>query len=108
MRFLIAVLDSVSPSGSGNEMEAIDAFNDSLQANGHWIIAVGIAAPSTAVLIDNRNDAGSAIEAPLYDNPEFMSGFWLIHAADLEEAKALAAAGSKACNRRVELRPLLG
>jgi hypothetical protein len=70
MRFLIAVIDSVSQSGSGNEMEAIDA--------------------------------------PLYDNPEFMSGFWLIHAADLEEAKALASAGSKACNRRVELRPLLG
>jgi hypothetical protein len=31
----------------------------------------------------------------------------LINAADQDEALALAAAGSKACNRKVELRPYL-
>jgi hypothetical protein len=37
-----------------------------------------------------------------------MSGFWLIHAADHAEALALAAAGSQACNRKVEVRALHG
>jgi hypothetical protein len=37
-----------------------------------------------------------------------MSGFWIIQADSLEQAQALAAEGSKACNRKVELRPFLG
>lgn len=108
MRFLIAVIDDNSNTAGPDEMAQIDAFNDKLQENGHWIIAVGINTPKTATLIDNRAGAGVFTDGPLYDNKEYMSGFWLIHAADLEEAKQLAAEGSKACNRRVELRPLLG
>ena len=44
---------------------------------------------------------------PLFDAKENFSGFWLIEAANVDVAKELAFAGSKACNRRVELRPLL-
>ena len=42
MRFIIFVIDN-QPNGSasGNEMEAIDAFNESLQKNGHWVTAAG-------------------------------------------------------------------
>lgn len=35
-------------------------------------------------------------------------GHWLITAPNRDVARALAAQGSLACNRRVELRPLLG
>ena len=108
MRFLIAVIDDNSNSARPDEMAQIDAFNDKLQENGHWIIAVGINSPKTATLIDNRDGAGVFTEGPLHNNKEYMSGFWLIQAANLEEAKELAAEGSKACNRKVELRPLLG
>lgn len=108
MRFIIAVIDSQSGSASGDEMAAIDAFNDGLRANGHWIIACGVNSPSTATVFDNRAGAGIVIDGPLIDNDEFMSGFWLIEAENLEIAQQLAAAGSKACNRKVELRPLLG
>jgi hypothetical protein len=37
-----------------------------------------------------------------------MTGFWIIQADSLEQAQALAAEGSKARNRQVELRPFLG
>ena len=47
-------------------------------------------------------------DGPLHESTEFVSGFWIVTAPDLDAARALAAAGSKACNRRVELRPLLG
>jgi hypothetical protein len=108
MRFIIAVIDSKSRSASGDEMAAIDEFNDKLQANGHWIIACGIDDPEKAVVLDNRNDLGFVAEGPLHSTDEFMAGFWLIHAENIEEAKALAAEGSKACNRKVEVRPILG
>ncbi|MBB5616808.1 hypothetical protein BJ959_000304 [Chryseoglobus frigidaquae] len=37
-----------------------------------------------------------------------MSGFWIIEAPDRDAALALAAEGSRACNRVVELRPFYG
>jgi hypothetical protein len=44
----------------------------------------------------------------LFDAKENYSGFWLIQTTDLASAQKLAFEGSKACNRKVELRPLLG
>lgn len=108
MRFLLSVIDSASRTGTSDEMAAIDIFNDKLQNNGHWIFACGVDAPSSANLIDNRADAGSVVKGSFVDNDEFQSGFWIINAADQEEAIALALEGSKACNRKVEVRPLLG
>ena len=108
MRFLISVIDSESNSGTGDEMAAIDAFNDKLQANDQWIFACGIASPSTATTIDNRGGAGLVSAGPANDNVEYQSGFWLIKADSREAAEALAAEGSKACNRKVEVRALLG
>ncbi len=108
MRFLIAVIHDTSETASSDEMAAIDVFNDSLIANGHWEFACGIDGPSTATVIDNRNGAGLVSAGPLVEWPEYMSGLWIIEAADLEQAQQLATEGSKACNRKVELRPLLG
>jgi hypothetical protein len=108
MRFLIAVIDDRSNSANSNEMVAIDEFNDHLQANGLMIMACGIEDPSQSKLIDNRADAGLSSTGPLIDTKEFMAGFWLINAGSEEQAEELAAWGSKACNRKVELRKLHG
>ena len=108
MRFIIAVIDSSSNSASGDERDAIDVFNDYLEANGHWILACGIDSPSTATVIDNRQGSGIQTEGPLIDSSEYMSGFWIINATNYEQALQLATAGSLACNRKVEVRPLLG
>jgi hypothetical protein len=108
MRFLIKVMDSKSNSGSSDEMVAIDAFNDMLQANGHFILAVGIEDPAQSVVIDNRSDAGLISNGPVNNTEEYMAGFWIIKADSVEQAKELASQGSKACNRKVEVRTLHG
>jgi len=106
MKFLISVIDDLSNSGTPAEMEAINAFNDGLRENGQWIFAWGLQAPETATVIDNRNGASTETGKPLFDAKENFSGLWLIDAADAETAKKLAYDASKACNRKVELRPL--
>lgn len=108
MRFVIYVIDNATNTGGSDEMAAIDAFNDHLQANNHWITAAGIGAPATAKLIDNRLDVGIVNPGSLFNTNEFYSGFWLIQADSDAKALELALAGSKACNRKVELRPYLG
>lgn len=107
MRFLIFVIDNFDGLATGDEMVAIDAFNDQLRADGNWIFAGGLSGPSMGTLIDNRAGADIAIGESLFNSPENYSGFWLIQADSHEIALRLAKAGSKACNRRVELRPLL-
>jgi hypothetical protein len=107
MRFIIFVIDNENNLANGNEMEQIDLFNEMLQANNHWIYAAGLGAPKSAKLIDNREDNDLLLLQSLFDSKDYYSGFWLIEAPDEGSAILLAKAGSKACNRRVELRPFL-
>ena len=51
--------------------------------------------------------AGLVTDGPFVESKEFVVGFWIIDVPSHEIAQQLAAAGSKACNRRVELRPFL-
>ncbi|NDI24601.1 MAG: hypothetical protein EBY87_03565 [Actinobacteria bacterium] len=47
-------------------------------------------------------------EGPFKPAPEFFSGFWIIDVPNREIAESLAKKASAACNRKVELRPILG
>ena len=107
-RFMIFVIDDATGSASAEEMRAIDHFNDGLRSRGQWIFAGGLAAPLHGNVIDNRQDAYLSTGKPLWDAQENYSGFWLIEAENSELATQLAFEASKACNRKVELRPLLG
>jgi hypothetical protein len=109
MRFLINVIESIDrPAHSRQEIDAIDAFNNEMVAAGERVLAVGIASPENSIQIDNRDGQVKYIKESLADSNEYVSGFWIIDVPNQEIALELAARGSKACNRRVELRPLLG
>lgn len=108
MKFLISVIDDLSGSGTPDEMEAIDTFNDQLRVDGHWVFAGGLDSPSTAAVIDNRHGLNAYTEGPFIESKENFSGFWIIEAPNLEKARELAFEGSKSCNRKVELRPFFG
>ena len=105
MKFLISVIDTINNSGTAQEMVEIDKFNDQLRADGQFIFAWGLHAPESATVIDNRGDANLSSGKPLFDADENFSGFWIIDVADADTAKNLAFTASKACNRKVELRP---
>jgi hypothetical protein len=107
MQYLISVIHDQSSLGTADEMAAIDVFNDRLQAEGHWVFAGGLALPDTATVIDNRDGEAMLTDGPFLESKEYLAGFWAIEAPDLDVALELAAEGSKACNRKVEVRPFL-
>jgi hypothetical protein len=41
------------------------------------------------------------------ESKEFLAGFWILEAPDIDVTLRLAAEGSKACNRKIEVRPFL-
>src|SRR5262245_32552671 len=107
MQYLVSVIDDQSGSATPSEMAAIDTFNDRLKAEGHWVFAGGLASPSAATVIDNRDGAAVFTDGPFVESKEYLAGFWIMEAADLDVALQLAAEGSKACNRKIEVRPFL-
>ena len=107
MQYLVSVIFDSDGLATEDEHAAIDVFNDRLVAAGHWVFAGGLAAPSSATVIDNRGDEAMFTAGPFVESKEHLAGFWIIEAADLDEALKLATAGSKACNRKVEVRPFL-
>jgi len=107
MQYLFSVIHDTPSLATPDEDAAIDVFNDGLQAEGHWVFAGGLAGPSSATVIDNRGGEPIFTDGPFLESKEYLAGFWVIEAADLDVALRLAAEGSKACNRKVEVRPFL-
>jgi hypothetical protein len=107
MRYLVSVIHDDVGLATPEEDAAIDVFNERLQAGGHWVFAGGLAAPDTATVIDNRGEEAIVTDGPFLESKEYLAGFWVIEAPDLDVALELATDGSKQCNRRVEVRPFL-
>lgn len=107
MQYLVSVIDDGDGPATPVEDAAIDVFNDGLRAEGHWVFGGGLGSPGTATVIDNRGGAGMLTDGPFVESKEYLAGFWIIEAADLDVALKLATEGSRACNRKVEVRPFL-
>jgi hypothetical protein len=107
MQYLVSVIAHATDSDTPEEQAAIDVFNDRLQAEGHWVFAGGLGSPSSATVIDNRGEEAMFSDGPFVESKEYLAGFWIMEAADLDVALRLAAEGSKACNRKIEVRPFL-
>ena len=111
MMYLLSVIDGSRPAPGGSsaadEEAALDAFNERLQAEGRWVFAGGLGEPSPATVIDNRDGAGLVTDGPFLESKEYLGGLWVIEAPDLDVALELATEGSKACNRKIEVRPFL-
>ncbi|GAA1008367.1 hypothetical protein Aple_070160 [Acrocarpospora pleiomorpha] len=107
MQYLVSVIFDKDSLATEDEQAAIDVFNDRLVAEGYWVFAGGLGAPSSATVIDNRGGEAMFTDGPFLESKEYLAGFWITEATDLDVALKLAAEGSKACNRKVEVRPFL-
>jgi len=107
MQYLFSVIHDKLDVAPQTEMDAIDVFNEKLHAEGHWVFAGGLGGPNSATVIDNRGGETVVTDGPFFESKEFLAGFWVIEVADLDVALTLATEGSRACNRKIEVRPFL-
>lgn len=109
-QYLLAVNGSDADQGlSPEEMQpiydAVDRFNEKLQAAGAWVFAGGLGPIEATTTVDGRPDEPIITDGPFAESKEWIGGFWIIEAPDLDAALAWATEGSKACAGRVEVRP---
>jgi len=108
--YLLAVYDDGSEPYPDDDLQTVyaevEAFNDQLKADGSWVFAAGLEpfATSTSVVDATGGDV-IITDGPFAEAKEHIGGFWIIEAADLDAARAIAAGASKACRGAVEVRP---
>lgn len=85
--------------------EDTGAFNDMLVADGYYVFADGLEPAGTATVVDGQGETPILSDGPYLESKEYIGGFWVIEAPDLDVALRLAAEGSKACRGKVEVRP---
>ena len=105
MQYLVSVIDDGTGPATPTEDAAIDVFNDKLRDNGYWVFAGGLGSPDPATVIDNRGDEPVLTDGPFVESKEYLAGFWIIEAPDLDVALKLATEASKICDRKIEVRP---
>ena len=76
MHYLVSVIADGTELAIPGEMAAINAFNDKrLKAEGYWVFAGGLASPSTATVVDNRDEEPVFTDGPFLESKEYLAGF---------------------------------
>jgi hypothetical protein len=86
----------------------IDVLNGEMIAAGVRIFAGGLSAPRNAKSL--RAQPGGKVlitDGPYLETKEHIGGFWILKAADLDEALAWGRKAAFACRAPVEVRPFL-
>lgn len=107
MQYLLSVIHDQASLDDSDQQAAIDVFNDRLRTQGHWVFAGGLDGPDHATVVDNRGKEAVITDGPFLESKEYLAGFWIIEAPNPDVAFKIATEGSKACNRKVEVRPFL-
>ncbi|MFC7491733.1 MULTISPECIES: YciI family protein [unclassified Knoellia] len=104
-----SVDDEMPPDEVVQKMFAdVETFNQKVRDAGKWVFAGGLEPITTATVVDATGERPTVTDGPYSEAKEFLGGFWVIEAADLDEALQWAKEGSAACGGAVEVRPFAG
>jgi hypothetical protein len=108
-QYLVAIHhpDDYDPSREGKAMERdIDALNEEMEAAGVRVFVGGLRPASSAKSLRTQPDGKVLItDGPYLETKEHIGGFWVLKAADLNEALAWGRKAAVACRAPVEVRP---
>ena len=110
-QYLVAVYhrDDYDPSvETGAMIEEIHALNREMIAAGARKFACGLSPAGKAKSLRAQSDGKVLVtDGPYTETKEHIGGFWILEAADMDEALAWARKGGVACRAPVEVREML-
>jgi hypothetical protein len=106
-QYLLSVIIDGTPPGPEIQetYDSVAKFNAELQSAGAWVFAGGLLPPSSATVVRGQGGKVVSTDGPYAETKEYLGGFWVIKAADLDAALDWAGRGSAACGAPVEVRP---
>ena len=110
-RFLVAIQlpDDYDPSREGEAMvRDISALNEAMDAAGARVFAGGLEpAPRAKSLRKQPGGKVTITDGPYAETKEHIGGFWILEAADMEEALEWGRKAVIACRAPVEVRAFI-
>lgn len=111
LQYMLSVHDDeeqmaqLTPDDLQRMFTQVDALNQEIQASGRWVFGGGLQPASTATVV--RVGGGDTVitDGPYLETKEYLGGYWIITAEDLDEALDWARKASAACEGPVEVRP---
>ncbi|GLY94361.1 YciI family protein [Actinoplanes sp. NBRC 103695] len=108
--YLLAVqFDYSAPTLPDDEIQTVygdvERVNEELQKSGAWVFGGGLLGPDSATVVRAQGGNTTMTDGPYAEAKETIGGFWVIRAADLDEALAWAEKCSRACGGPIEVRP---
>ncbi|MEO8685218.1 MAG: YciI family protein [Devosia sp.] len=100
-------LAALSPEEGTRLTDDSIEFDWAVKHDGHLILAQPLQSPETAVIVRARNGKLSATDGPFVETKEYLAGFFIIDARDLEEAVQVAGRSPMARVGSIEVRPVL-
>ena len=89
-------------------MERVAAVDRELKDAGAWIFSGGLNAPSTATVVRLQGDEVLMTDGPFAEGKEYMGGFSVIRASDLDVALGWGTKLTRAIGLPIEVRPFVG
>ena len=86
----------------------LDALNDEMRAAGAWVFAGGLDAPATATVLRSTGGEVVATDGPFMEAKEYLGGFTIAEAPDLDEAISGAGGSRSITGLPIEVRPFMG
>lgn len=100
--------DPPAPPVLDRIMADLEALRADLSAEGAWVFGDGLHAPSTATVVRMRDGEVLTTDGPYIEGKEYLGGFQIIKAADLDAALAWGRKLTQATTLPVEVRPFQG
>ncbi|MFF2847992.1 YciI family protein [Streptomyces sp. NPDC058001] len=86
-------------------MRNVEALHQELKAAGAWVFAGGLHSPDTATVIRIKDGDALVTDGPYTESKEYLGGFTIIQAPDLDAALAWGEKTARATTLPIEVRP---
>ena len=97
-----------SPEQTRQVWADVNALGDRLTEAGAFVFQGGLIPAESATVVRQSGGDFLIIDGPYTETKEHLAGFWVINAADLDEALEWAKLAAAAEQRPIEVRPFFG
>lgn len=109
-QYLLSVLQPAGgtippPDALQKIMGNVYALRDEMKSAGAWVFSGGLHEPSTATVLRPQHGEVLTIDGPFTESKEYIGGFSIIKAADLDAALAWGRKLATATTLPIEVRP---
>ena len=113
MRYMLLIYDaesqwaSMSEQQKGQMFQEYMSFTDGIKKSGHYVSGDPLQPTGTATTVRVRNGKTASTDGPFAETKEQLGGYYIVKAANLDEATGIAARIPSARIGSIEVRPIM-